>query len=119
MAYMHSITLKTENTDKLVFEFTFDYEYALTTPAGIDDPTDVLDLHFDNDSTETVTYDLIVFTDPNDYYFATRLTENGYGSDYFDYESTDDIAYAFGQPIADFVSAELTRRNLPLVVSHD
>jgi hypothetical protein len=116
---MNTITLKTETETELVFEFSFDYEYALTTPYGIDDPSDVLSFFFDDDTSETVTYDITVFTNPNDYYFATRLTENGYGSDCADYDSIDDIAFTFGQPAADFVTAELTRRNLPLVASRN
>jgi hypothetical protein len=118
MAYMHTITLKTETETELTFELTFDHAYALTTPYGIDDPSDMLNLFFNDDPSETVTYDLTVFTDPNDYYFATRLTESGYGSDCADYDAIDDLAFTFGQLI-DFVTAELTRRNLPLVASRN
>ena len=113
---MHSITITTDTADKLVFELSFDRAYALATPYGIDDPSDMLDLYFYDAPADTVTtYDLTVFFKP--YYFATRLTHNGYGSDCADYDSIDDIAYAFGQPAADFVTAELTRRGLPLVAS--
>ena len=119
MVFMNTITLKTETQTELIFEFTFDYEYALTTPFGIDEPSDVLSFFFDDDTHQTVTYDLTIFTDPNDYYFATGLTENGYGSDCSDYDSIDDIAYTFGHPIIDIVTAELPRRNLPLVASRN
>ena len=110
---MNNITLTTETETKLIFTFTVDYNYMLTTPFGLDDPSEILDT-FDNDTTTPLTYTFTVFNNPNEYYFATRLAENGYGSDCADYEHIDDIAFTFGQPIADVITAELNRRNWPL-----
>jgi hypothetical protein len=111
---MNTITLTTETETELTFTFTIDHAYMLTTPYGIDDPSDMLDLIFANDPSEPVTYTFSAFNNPNNYYFATRLAENGYGSDCADYEHIDDIAYSFGHPIADAIAAELTRRDWPL-----
>ena len=112
---MHSITLTTETETELTFTFTIDSDYMLTTPYGIDAPSDMLDLIFDyDDPSQPVTYTFSAFNERHNYYCATRLAENGYGSDCADYEHINDIAYTFGQPIADFITAELNRRNWPL-----
>lgn len=108
---MNTITITTETKTELVFTFTVDYAYMLTTPYGIDDPSDMLDMLFDNDTTATLTYEFTAFNHPHNYYFATSA---GYGSDCADYDDINDIANAFGQPIADFIAAELTRRDWPL-----
>jgi hypothetical protein len=88
---MNTITLKTETETTITFTFIVD----------------------------STTYEFIVINEPHNYYFATRFAENGYGSDCADYDSIDDIADAFGQPIADLISTELTRRSLPLETSVD
>lgn len=64
-------------------------------------------------------YTFTVINKPHEYYFATRLAENGYGSDCSDYENIDDVAAIIGQPIADFIAAELTRRDWPLEIAVD
>lgn len=108
---MNTITLTTETETELIFTFTVDHAYMLTTPYGIDDPSE---LDTFDDPTTPLTYTFTVFNEPHNYYFATRLAESGYGSDCADYDHIDDIAYTFGQPIADAITAELTRRNWPL-----
>ena len=108
---MNTITLTTETETELTLTITVDYAYMLTTPYGLDDPSDMLDMIFDNDPSETVTYEFTAFNEPHNYYFATSA---GYGSDCTDYEHIDDVAYSFGQPIADAIAAELNRRNWPL-----
>lgn len=89
---MFTINLTAETETELTFTFTVDSDPA---------------------------YTFSVINKPHEYYFATRLAENGYGSDCADYDSIDDIADAFGQPIADLISTELTRRSLPLETSVD
>lgn len=115
---MNTITLTTETETELTFTFIVDHDYMLTTPYGIDDPSDMLELIFSDDPSEPITYTFSAFNNPHNYYFATSA---GYGSDCADYEHIDDIAYAFGHPIADAITAELTRRNWPLepVIDHD
>jgi len=108
---MHSIALTTETETELTFTFTVDSDYMLTTPFGIDDPSDMLDLIFADDPSEPITYTFTAYNEPHNYYFATHA---GYGSDCADYEHIDDIAFTFGQPIADAITAELNRRNWPL-----
>ena len=108
---MNTITLTTETETELTLTFTVDHAYMLTTPYGIDDPSDMLDMLFDNDTTQSVTYTFSAYNNPHNYYFATSA---GYGSDCADYEHIDDIAYTFGQPIADAITAELNRLNWPL-----
>jgi hypothetical protein len=76
----------------------------------------MLDLIFDNDTTEPVTYTFSAYNNPHEYYFATSA---GYGSDCADYDHIDDIAYAFGLPIADFITTELNRLNWPLETNID
>jgi len=108
---MNTITLTTETETELTFTFTVDHDYMLTTPYGIDNPSDMLDLIFDNDPSQPVTYTFSAYNEPHNYYFATSA---GYGTDCADYDHIDDIAFAFGQPIADVITAELNRRNWPL-----
>lgn len=113
---MNTITLTTETETELTFTFTIDHAYMLTTPYGIDDPSDMLDMIFDNDTTEPVTYTFSAYNNPHNYYFATSA---GYGSDCADYDHIADIAYAFGHPIADAITAELNRLNWPLKTNTD
>lgn len=110
---MNTITLTTETETELTFTFTVDHDYMLTTPYGIDDPSG---LDTFDDPTTPLTYTFSAYNHPHNYYFATSA---GYGSDCADYDHIDDIAYTFGQPIADFIAAELTRRNWPLERSVD
>jgi hypothetical protein len=114
---MNTITLTTETETELTFTFTVDHAYMLTTPYGIDDPSDMLDIIFDNDTTQSVTLTVSAFNNPHNYYFATSA--GSYGSDCTDYDHIDDIAYAFGRPIIDAVTAELNRRNWPLKTNTD
>lgn len=108
---MNTITLTTETETELTFTFTVDYDYMLTTPYGIDDPSDMLEFIFDDDSSQSIAYTFSAYNNPHEYYFATSA---GYGSDCTDYDHINDIAYSFGQPVADAITAELTRRDWPL-----
>ena len=90
---------------ELTFNATISIAHALTTPFGIDDPSAATD-YYENDS---IDFEFnIAQRHGNGFY---HIIKNDHSGDYLD--SIDDITFAYGQQITDFLIQICKLLNVP------